>query len=91
MKTLIKSLVLWKTSGTTLKTKTTIINTYSLSPITYLSYLEEFTKDEEIQINKLISWFMNSPANSESPTLIPIPLKTTHQPSIPCKNTFDVL
>ncbi|KAM9941469.1 hypothetical protein ACTFIT_008015 [Dictyostelium discoideum] len=69
MKTLIKSLVLWKTSGTTLKTKTTIINTYSLSPITYLSYLEEFTKDEEIQINKLISWFMNSPANSESPTL----------------------
>ncbi|EAL72951.1 hypothetical protein DDB_G0268724 [Dictyostelium discoideum AX4] len=58
-----------KTSGTTLKTKTTIINTYSLSPITYLSYLEEFTKDEEIQINKLISWFMNSPANSESPTL----------------------
>ncbi|KAM9951791.1 hypothetical protein ACTFIT_002474 [Dictyostelium discoideum] len=82
MKTLIKSLVLWKTSGTTLKTKTTIINTYSLSPITYLSYLEEFTKDEEIQINKLISWFMNSPANSESPTLIPIPLKTTHQPSI---------
>ncbi|EAL73758.1 hypothetical protein DDB_G0268610 [Dictyostelium discoideum AX4] len=25
--------------------------------------------DEEIQINKLISWFMNSPANSESPTL----------------------
>ncbi|KAM9948326.1 hypothetical protein ACTFIT_001676 [Dictyostelium discoideum] len=69
MKTLIKSLVLWKTSGTTLKTKTTIINTYSLSPITYLSYLEEFTKDEEIQINKLISRFMNSPANSESPTL----------------------
>ncbi|EAL61509.1 hypothetical protein DDB_G0291958 [Dictyostelium discoideum AX4] len=69
MKTLFKSLVLWKTSGTTLKTKTTIINTYSLSPITYLSYLEEFTKDEEIQINKLISWFMNSPANSESPTL----------------------
>ncbi|EAL61249.1 hypothetical protein DDB_G0292540 [Dictyostelium discoideum AX4] len=69
MKTLIKSLVLWKTSGTTLKTKTTIINTYSLSPITYLSYLEEFTKDEEIQINKLISWFMNSPSNSESPTL----------------------
>ncbi|EAL69724.1 hypothetical protein DDB_G0275947, partial [Dictyostelium discoideum AX4] len=64
MKTLNKSLVLWKTSGTTLKTKTTIINTYSLSPITYLSYLEEFTKDEEIQINKLISWFMNSPANS---------------------------
>ncbi|EAL66763.1 hypothetical protein DDB_G0281355 [Dictyostelium discoideum AX4] len=69
MKTLNKSLVLWKTSGTTLKTKTTIINTYSLSPITYLSYLEEFTKDEEIQINKLISWLMNSPANSESPTL----------------------
>jgi hypothetical protein len=57
------SLILWKSSGTTIKTKTTILNTYALSRLVYYSYIEEFTDDEIDQINKLITWFMSAPNN----------------------------
>ncbi|KAN0036857.1 hypothetical protein ACTFIV_002171 [Dictyostelium citrinum] len=59
-----QSLILWKDSGTTLKTKMTILKSYTLASLIYHSYIEEFSQEEINQINSIIKWFLSSPNQS---------------------------
>ncbi|KAM9979532.1 hypothetical protein ACTFIY_008782 [Dictyostelium cf. discoideum] len=61
-----ESLILWKTSDTTIKTKTNILKAFALSKLTYYSYVESFNEDEIKQINKLVEWFLSAANNRNS-------------------------
>ncbi|KAM9940608.1 hypothetical protein ACTFIT_007117 [Dictyostelium discoideum] len=51
LNTIRSSLVLWKTTDSTIKTKTNILKAFALSKLTYYSYVENFKEEELNQIN----------------------------------------
>ncbi|EAL70311.1 hypothetical protein DDB_G0274837 [Dictyostelium discoideum AX4] len=61
LNTIRSSLVLWKTTDSTIKTKTNILKAFALSKLTYYSYVENFKEEELNQINKLVEWFLSAP------------------------------
>ncbi|KAK5581911.1 hypothetical protein RB653_003491 [Dictyostelium firmibasis] len=54
------SVLLWKTTWTTVKTKTSILKAFALSKLTYFSYIEKYNENELKQINKIVEWFLSA-------------------------------
>ncbi|EFA75745.1 hypothetical protein PPL_10798 [Heterostelium album PN500] len=52
------SLIKWKKFGTTLRTKMSILKSYTLSKLSYHMYLDKFTESDIKSLNKIITWFL---------------------------------
>ncbi|KAM9942432.1 hypothetical protein ACTFIT_005812 [Dictyostelium discoideum] len=85
LNTIRSSLVLWKTTDSTIKTKTNILKAFALSKLTYYSYVENFKEEELNQINKLVEWFLSAPNNKNASGFQVINLMRTKRARYPLK------
>ncbi|KAM9973967.1 hypothetical protein ACTFIW_007629 [Dictyostelium discoideum] len=83
LRSIRSSLILWKTSGTTIKTKTNILKAFTLSKLTYFSYLEKYSKEEIKQLNKIVEWFLSASNYKNSTGFNVINLMSTKRAQYP--------